>query len=565
MKPNTEPPDLTAIIIGVLLAIATFLTAGQWLTVQAAALINNQTTLTVSANQVIDALKALPDTWQEPAQAWPTDIATQLPGPWIYWPVGITIHLLLLGALVALAMALRVRPDPIERRERLGVEAQARTASPSDLRALRIKKPTAGRYYLGKVRRRQLATEPPQGNKRHRTIPGAVAVIAPSRSGKTFATINSANQWQGPAILSSVKRDLIDGTLEHRREIGEVRFYDHKTITGETPSFWTPLDRSKTRSGATQMARLLLNAKGHDKTVVGGFWSDQAEGLLGGLLWLAANTDHTIADVAYWIAAFDHPHADAPGIAAGLLRALTKSDSPLATDAKQIHRQLQGIWNMDTRMASSYYVSARLAVQPWADPIVESSAICNQIDLDWLTSGDNTLYIVAPAIDQAIIAPALGGLIGDLVTQLMDRVDLQQRPLDRELLLVLDEAANTPITQLPQWSSLLTGYGLQLVTIWQAKSQIDAIYGKAGDALLTNHRSKIFYGGMTDITTIDYLTRLLGHEHQPGIMQHAGTVDPRTINPTQVALAPPNVLRGIGVGEALLLHGSLPPIHLTAT
>jgi len=566
MTTHQPPDDATSELTIAVILIAFYFVAAQWLTAVAATALTAGSLTGAHIGDALSALINMRDHFGQPAEAWPPAVAASLPGPWLYWPLAVFAHLLLAFVGYQFFRLVRQSPHAIDRRKRLGVDAQSRTARRSDLGPLKVRGrgPVPGRYHLGRAFGRTLATEPPSGTGRKRTTPGAVAVIAPSRSGKTFATINSINQWDGPAILSSVKRDLIDGTFERRSRLGEVRIYDPKAITGLQRANWTPLHRAKTRSGATQMARMLLSSTGHDRTSNGSFWTDQAEGLLAGLLWLAANTEHTMRDAAYWISSVDHPQGDDPGIVAGLLRALVGSELPIAGEAREVQRQLNGIWRMDTRMTSSYYVSARLAIQPWTDPIVADTAVTNEIDLDWLTSGNNTLYLVAPVVDQTTIAPALGGLIGDLVADAMDLVDRQQRHLAHPLLLVLDEAANTPITQLPQWASLLTGYRIQLVTVWQAKSQIDQLYGTSADALLTNHRSKIFYGGMTDIATIDYLTALLGHEHQPGVLAQDRLSDARS-PAAMVQLTPANVLRGIATGEALLVHGSIPPIHLSTT
>ncbi len=562
----TEPSATDSVDNLILIAIIAggTLVGLQWVSAATASFIATRQKLSATYPDAMTALLRLPEQRSAPAEAWPDAAAAQLPGPWLYWPVTALVHILAAVIIWKMWSWISTRSDAIDRRQRLGVEAQSHIARRRDLKPLAVRGPEPGRYLLGRSRRRLLATEPPAGTKRGRTTPGAVAVIAPSRSGKTVSTIKAARQWQGPAVLSSVKRDLIDGTMEQRAEIGEVRIYDPTLTTGYPTNSWTPLHSATTRRGATRSARMLLSATGHDRTGNGRFWSDQAETLLSSLLWLAANTDHTVADVAQWVSAFDHPKDNEPGVVAGLLRALANSDHPQADEAHQVQRQLNGIWSMDSRMASSYYVSARLSVSPWTDPVVAESAKSNEIDLDWLTSGNNTLYIVAPVIDQHAIAPALGGLIGDLVTQAMDRVDRQQRTIDPGLLLVLDEAANTPIAQLPSWVSLLSGYYVQLVTIWQSKSQIDALYGTDADAVLTNHRTKIFYGGMTDLSGLQYVATLLGHEHQPGVLSHTPNGPGQHASPAMVQLTPPNVIRGIKTGEALAVHGNLPPIHLRA-
>ena len=44
--------------------------------------------------------------------------------------------------------------------------------------------------------------------------------------------------------------------------------------------------------------------------------------------------------------------------------------------------------------------------------------------------------------------------------------------------------------KLPQRPATITGAGIQLVTVWQSKAQLDQAYGKDADNVLTNHRTK---------------------------------------------------------------------------
>jgi type IV secretion system protein VirD4 len=103
--------------------------------------------------------------------------------------------------------------------------------------------------------------------------------------------------------------------------------------------------------------------------------------------------------------------------------------------------------------------------------------------------------------------------------------------------------------------------------VWQSKSQLDFIYGRQAETILTNHLTKLFFAGMSDPAGLDYATRLLGHEYVPGVLdnrfgQYADNGYQRPA-PAQVPLAPANVLRQMMPGEALLLHGTLPPAHIT--
>ena len=60
----------------------------------------------------------------------------------------------------------------------------------------------------------------------------------------------------------------------------------------------------------------------------------------------------------------------------------------------------------------------------------------------------------------------------------------------------------------------MTGPGIQLVTVWQSKAQLDSTYGKDAETVLTNHRSKLIYpSGITDLATVQYISELVGDEH----------------------------------------------------
>jgi len=175
--------------------------------------------------------------------------------------------------------------------------------------------------------------------------------------------------------------------------------------------------------------------------------------LLGGLLWVAANSGRTIADVVEWVFAMDRPSDAASGTVAPILRALTQDgNDEIVTVARQVHRELTGLWESNTRTSSSVYVTARRALKPWRDPRVTALAQRNEITLDWLLDGANTLYLTAPPDDQSRLAPVFGGLIKNLIDTGFTRTMTAGR-LDPTLLLVLDEAAQAPMRQLPEWSS----------------------------------------------------------------------------------------------------------------
>ncbi len=288
MNPQRPDNNGDTLAMGAIVALGAVVGL-QWASAYVAAFLGGER-LDAGFGDGLTALLHLPSNGRTPAAAWPEPAAAQLPGPLLYWATAALVHLAGAFLLWGLWRGFNTNPAAIDRRRRLGVDAQPHIARRRDLKTLLVRRPEPGRYLLGRSHRRLVATEKPISRRRHRTTPGAVAVLAPSRSGKTVSTITAANRWHGPAILSSVKRDLIDGTFEQRAQLGEIRIYDPTHSTGARSNAWTPLHNAASRRGATRAARMLLGATGHDRTGNGQFWTDQAETLLASLLWLAANT-----------------------------------------------------------------------------------------------------------------------------------------------------------------------------------------------------------------------------------------------------------------------------------
>ena len=184
-----------------------------------------------------------------------------------------------------------------------------------------------------------------------------------------------------------------------------------------------------------------------------------------------------------------------------------------------------------------------------------------------MTSGTNTLYLCAPLGDQKL-GLVFSALLQDLIEQVFARTN-RTGPMSPRALVCIDETANTPLPKLPEWASTLTGTGTQLVTVWQSRAQLDQIYGHHADTVLTNHRTKlIFPSGLSDMATADYISRLVGNEHVRGEIEDRrafGTGNsarrPDDRQPaSSTPYLPPHVLRGADPGDALLVHGNLPPV-----
>ena len=246
------------------------------------------------------------------------------------------------------------------RRRRLGVDTSARLARRRDLRPLLVRRhaPHPGRFILGTLGRRLVATEH-QPSEKARRFPrrarrgdrSSVAIIGPTRCGKTVTAIGGILDWDGPAILSSVKTDLMAATVGWRRRLGDVRVFDPTQSTNESSSGWSPLRGAATIPGAQQAARALVDAGPRAGAENLDFFLRLAEQLLWPHLYLAAVNGATMRDVVRWIhtqTAPDDPDTDLAHFAA---LARTDPGGPQANEA------LHATWTLDRRTRASAYAT----------------------------------------------------------------------------------------------------------------------------------------------------------------------------------------------------------------
>lgn len=539
----------------------------------------------------------------DPAGAWGAH-ASGMPGAVLYWVSTGLVAAAAGGAGAAGWWGWRRWSNPA--RSRFGVPADARVAGPRDVGPLVVEAtvPPTGRLLLGRLAPRGplLATEdreryPARGRRAvgRQGDRGSVALIGPTRSGKTVLASAGIIGWDGPVVALSVKRDLFDATAAARSRRGQLAVFDPGGVTGLATARWTPLRDVVTTSGAARAGRALAQAIPRNGVTGGDFWASHGETLtsaymsLAGLSQLLPGADGgrrdvlTIGRLATW--AYMHVGITDPTVN-DLVRLGLRGDQPLEVRllAKDAMTKLMAFEGEDPRIRASIYATARLAFEAWTEPAVAHSASLDPrshywsdeiwpqepryVDLDWLMEGDdgraNTLYLAAPSTEFARLAPVLGGLLGDLREQI-HAWDIAGRRLDKPLLIVIDEAGQLELQWLPEEVSTIAGLGGMFVTGWQSKSQIAHRYGTLADAVLGGHRSKVIFNGTDDPSTLEYVSRITGTEHVAQRGWSADTTGGRKTvseHAQREDLLPAHVIRQMRRQEAVLLHGTLPPIHL---
>jgi type IV secretion system protein VirD4 len=223
---------------------------------------------------------------------------------------------------------------------------------------------------------------------------------------------------------------------------------------------WSPLSASTTWTGSRRTSAALLGVGEHrpSQSADDAFWRPAGARYLAALLFAATKAaDNTMADVLHWIATseFDEP--------TNLLDGSHLGGTTAATDS------IQSVKGADQRFVSSLLQKIATALDPWQEPQVAGATMGeSRISADWLLSGANTLYVVAPANDQRRLSGLFAALVSHIVAGAYERSAKTGRPIEPALLLALDEVCNiAPLPNLDEIASTGPGQGVHLLCVLQ--------------------------------------------------------------------------------------------------
>jgi type IV secretion system protein VirD4 len=518
------------------------LLAAIWLTGALAGLLFGAGWTTVGLSDLATAALRLPSNLGNPREAWPAEARAALPGAFGFYASAGLIG----GASAGLVRVARGAPL-LEELRRIGRARTrvptARWATSRDIAPLRVSEPEPGRLTVGRFEDSLIAAEERQ----------SVIFFAPTGTHKTSGlTIPILLEWEGPVLATSVKGDLLSATIERRERLGEVMTFDPSGVSGlETTQKATPLWGAKDWRGAMRVAHWLCGAAQSSK---GGlqnadFWFATAEKLLAPMLFAAARSRRTMADVVRWLD--EGPKANAAEVA----KALRDAGEPAAERAWQATR------NREEKQRSSVYTTAETIVSALADQRVQrQTESADYTPARLLDGGKNTLYLCAPLHEQERLQPLFSMLVQELLAHAYEKA-ATEGPLDPPLLLLLDEAANiAPIPDLDAIASTAAGQGIQLVSIFHDMAQLKRVYGGRAATAVNNHRAKLIGNGMADPETVTFVSQLTGAAKFEQRSRNTGEQGrhSHTEGETFRDLAPANVVREQDPGSALLLYHNLP-------
>ncbi len=500
----------------------------------------------MSAAGVVRVVTHLPRMLGDPARAWPPEARRRLPGPaGIYAGLGMVLALAAGLATVAVRAGLPVRGNR---------SGGARWAGSAELRTLRRRRRpgrSGQRLVLGRHRGRLLYAE-----ERH-----ALVAFGPPQSGKSAGlAVPALLEWDGPAVASSIKTDLLAATIARRRSLGRVFVFDPFELAGTTGQTWSPLRGAATWDGALEVAwRLAAAGELDQKGVEGGdFWAIAAEQRLAPLLFAAAGADLGIEAVVRWTYG-----QGSRELYETISQLIGSADGERELeDAHAAYDAVRAFEAQADRTRSSIEATAQGLLRAYRFARVVRSARGCKITPDGLLDEAATLYLIGDAKASKLLRPIFLALLSEIADRAYERATRAGGRLERPLLLCLDEAGNVaPLPNLAEIASTAPSHNIQLVSIFHDLAQARSRYGRQAETVVNSHRARMLLPGVADLDTLRYFSGLAGEEEATDTTRTTGgEVATRTRGTRRRPLIAPEELRQLRGGEALLLYGRLAPV-----
>lgn len=502
----------------------------------------------VGGAQLLEVVTRLPTRLADPATAWPPSARARLPGA-----AGCYAALALMASAAAVLVLAGGRAGGMSRLAR--GQTGARWARRSELLALtrRRRAGSAGRLALGRSGRRIVRAE-----ERH-----ALVAFGPPQSGKSAGlAVPALLEWNGPAVASSIKTDLLAVTLKRREALGPVFIFDPFALSGIASHTWSPLRGATTWDGALEVAWRLASAGELDQRGVegGDFWAIAAEQRLAPLLYVASRTGAGVQGLVRW--AYGQGTRE-------LQEALDRASAEVRDDAERAdvyaaYDAVRAFESQADRTRSSIEATAQALLRAYRFSRVARSASSCEITADRLLDESATLYLIGDAKASKLLRPLFLALLSEVVDRAYERATLAGGRLDLPLLLCLDEAGNVaPLPNLAEIASTAPSHNIQLVSIFHDLAQARSRYGRQAETMVNSHRARMLLPGVADLDTLRYFAGLVGEEEAREETRTTGAGGTtRSTARRRRPLVAPEALRQLPDRRALLLYGRIAPTPL---
>jgi hypothetical protein len=358
------------------------------------------------------------------------------------------------------------------------------------------------RVVLGRYRGEEVAARPFR----------PVLVLGPQRSRKTTGVIIPALlEWDGPVVVTSVRDDVVLGSIGRRSHLGDGETYVFEPFGelfsgGKSLTTWNPVAGCEDWETAVRMAHWLTESARTRNESSGvrddRFWYSQATLLLGPLLHAAALSGQTMEAVSRWT------------------RAAAKAEVHARLSASPYREAIdlfKSFSDMYWSTRDGAYATLRDVLRAYESSAVRRNSATGFQPEKFFNGHPNTLYLCAPPHEQEQLAPIFTAFVKTILNY---AYTYQGEGLN--LLLLLDEAGNiAQIDNLHTIATTAAGTKIQLVTVFHDLSQMEAIYGpQRANNITNNHSALLILPGSRDEATMNLVQRIERDQTGSGRYSH---------------------------------------------
>lgn len=399
----------------------------------------------------------------------------------------------LIGSMAASALGLLVvLPGALfaASRQRRPLHGDARFANASEVAKAGLidnTKPSGPSILVGRYRGKFLA------------LPGQLSVMlsAPTRSGKGVGVVvpNLLN-WPDSVVVLDIKGENYDITAGYRAERGQAVYAFAPFDELARSHRWNPLTAVRTsplhRVGDLLTIGQVFFPNDGSGTSSEAFFNDQARNLFLGLGLVLLETPELSRTIGELLRQSSGRGQSLKGHLSALIEQRKSAGNSLSdecTDALQ--RLLSNSENTLTSIVST--LNAPLTI--FADAVVDAATSADDFRLEDVRRRRMSIYVRIPPNRLANARPLLNLFFSQLVSLNTQHLPEQDASLKVQCLLVNDEfTAMGRVSVISSAAAFLAGYNLRLLTVVQAMSQLDAVYGdKDARTFATNHGLQILY------------------------------------------------------------------------